>query len=289
MANVKFSYYTGCRERLLSRDYNGLFSFLRENGYTAIEPLEFELANEKIFSSYDEAVALRSLLDENGIAVSCYSVCVDVFADPASSREFLLTQAKIAAALGSPYLHHTIYPPFVNVPDMPTYDEALQGVLPTLCDVIRYASKLGVTVLYEPQGFVFNGKSLASLIKHLHTVEGCEDVGVCFDFGNSAFVDCEPTDLLNELFPFVRHVHLKDYKYVDESINADKYRTKGGKAMVEVLFGEGDMNVERLISVLREKGYNGYCSTEVIPIVPKIDHDVAGNLAVEFIRKNKII
>lgn len=286
VAEVKLSYYAGCRERLLTRDYASLVRFLHENGYTAIEPLESELAAEHIFASPSEAAELRALLNGQGISVSCYSVCTDLYSTPDASRDFLCSQARIAAALGSPYLHHTIYPPFVPTPNMPTYESALRVVLDPLCDVIRYAADLGVTVLYEPQGFVFNGHALTSLVEQLHSVSGCEGVGVCFDFGNSAFVDCPPTELLPELLPHVRHVHVKDYKYLDEHLaSGAPYRTASHRPMAEVPLGEGDVDCRRLLAVLRNYGYDGYYSTESIPTQSGMDCDSAGISAANYIRK----
>ena len=285
VAEVKFSYYVGCRERLLSRDYEGLVKFLHENEYTAIEPLESEISHERLFSSPGEAKRLSSFLNREGISVSCYSAFADIYSTPEASRDFLFEQAEIAAALGSPYLHHTIYPPFIPVPDMPDYEKALSVVFAPLCDVIKYAARLGVAVLYEPQGFVFNGKGLIKLLDELHRVDACSGVAVCFDFGNSAFVDYQPSALLTELLPLVRHVHLKDYKYLDASLSdCATYYTSSGRPMVETLLGDGDVQVESMLARLRDHGYDGYYSTELVPTYPKSYFDSAGVSAVKFAR-----
>lgn len=286
VADMKFSYYVGCRERILSRDYDRLIGFLHEHGYTAIEPLESELAPCHMFASPAEAAELRTRLDREGIAVCCYSVCTDVYTTPAASRAFLLLQAEIAAALGSPYLHHTIYPPFAPTPDMPSYNDALEAVLPTLCEVIRYAASLGVTVIYEPQGLVFNGSGLTDLIARLRACRGCEGVGVCFDFGNPAFVDCHPQDMLDDLMPLIRHVHVKDYKLLDSSSSDAPYNTASLRPMTEVAVGEGDMHAAQMLARINDYGYGGYYSIETTPSAPMTDFDAAGIEAVKFIKES---
>ena len=283
---MKFSYYVGCRERILSRDYDGMIEFLHAHGYSAIEPLESELASCHMFSSLAEASELRAILDREGIAVSCYSVCSDIYTTPTASREFLYSQAEIAAALGSPYLHHTIYPPFAPTPDMPSYSAVLDVVFPVLCDVIRYAASLGVTVIYEPQGLVFNGRGLVELITKLRTIAGCSDVGICFDCGNPAFVDCSSAELLDELLPLVRHVHVKDYKFLDPSVLTAPYRTASLRPMTEVTVGDGDMHAAQMLARLDEYCYSYYYSIETTPSAPMTDFDAAGIEAVKFIKES---
>ena len=54
----------------------------------------------------------RRVLDGHGLPVSCYSVGVQLFTDdPETAEEQMARHIEAAAALGSPYLHHTLFPP----------------------------------------------------------------------------------------------------------------------------------------------------------------------------------
>ena len=275
---MKYSYYSGCRERVLTRDYNALCKFVHDNGYVAMELLENWFVDDPLFNTVDEAEKFKDILDANKLCVSCYSVYIDVYTEAEIAKEYLKKQIRIANAVGSPYFHHTIYPPLVCSDK--SFEELLGSVKPTLCEIIRYAASYGFTVLYEPQGMYFNGDAFIDFIKELKNEDGCNDVGVCFDNGNSAFVDYPPYELLCKTLENVKHVHIKDYKYLSDDETANLYVTKSGKKMREVQYGHGDMRGIDCIRVLEKNGYSGFYSTELNLQDKQISADEAGCRAV---------
>ena len=267
MDSVRFSYYLGCRERILKREYDELVGFLKQAGYTAIEPLEFSML-EQMFDSVDDATALSSMLKREGIAVSCYSVYIDVYEDPDAAEKYLKKQVDIVDALGCPYLHHTLRPPLDPLSGCVDIDVVMPKVLPALKRVVDYAATKGIMLLYEPQGLCFNGANLSRLINSLKSM-GAENVGVCLDFGNPAFVDYKASNLIDELAPLICHVHIKDYKYCD--CDDASYSSISGKHFYEVGYGLGDMQCDECVRRLVERGYGGYFSTELYPVGSSFD------------------
>ena len=262
MESIKFSYYLGCRERILKREYGELVSFLKRSGYSAIEPLEF-IGQEQMFDGIDEATRLSFILKREEIAVSCYSVYVDVYEDPDAAEKFLKKQIDITSALGCPYFHHTLRPLLDQSLGEVDIDVVMPAILPTLKRLAEYAATKGITMLYEPQGLCFNGANLSKLINSLKSM-GAENVGVCLDFGNPAFVDYKASNLIDELAPLICHVHIKDYKYCD--CDDASYSSISGKHFYEVGYGLGDMQCDECVRRLVERGYGGYFSTELTPV-----------------------
>lgn len=279
MNSIKFSYYFGCRERVMSREYEGLFGFLKSAGYDAIELLEL-FGGEQIFDNDSEAIEFAKLLKLNNISVSCHSVYIDVYESFDFAEDYLKKQVDIASILGSPYLHHTIKPQLEITSESTDTDSLILKVLPLLKNVADYAKSKGIKLLYEPQGMYFNGEGLKKLINAFKE-SGVENVGVCIDFGNPMFVDFTPIEIMAELMPYVCHAHIKDYKLCSDG--EGDYRSAGGQCFYEVRYGQGDMKNNECMKILLDAGYSGYFSTELCP--RDMSADDAGVEAMAEIRK----
>ena len=282
---MKYCYYAGCRSRILKKDYKGIVDFALNNGYSAIEPLAVPSSEKELFQSIEEAREFRKLLDDKGIEVPCYSVGINIFNDPVRSLDYLKRQAELAKALGAVYFHHTVYLPCVMSDNTPTYEAVLDKVTPTIVDIIDSCAQMGLDVLYEPQGGVINGENFLKFIDYLIKDLGRSSVGVCFDVGNSVFVDYPSYDILEQTIPYIKHVHLKDFKLTcgKDEVESD-HKSKNGSFFDAVLLGDGDMQVKKCINKLFDHGYDGYYSTELT--VKNYTDDEAGIRALEFIRSN---
>ncbi len=281
---MKFAYYSGCRESVLRRDYKSLADFLHKNGYSAVELLENAFSDKPLFTSLKEAEDFRAYMSSRDIKIACYSVYADVYLNIDGIVDYLKEQIDIAVSLGSPYFHHTIRIPLTLSENDLSYEEMTNTVFPRLCEIIRYAARRGIEVLYEPQGMYYNGFGLLNLVEKLRGEDGCENVGICFDCGNPAFVDCAPYELLQKTIPYVKHVHLKDYKYIFEQNCKGANSTACGRNICEVPVGDGDMRILDCVKLLEDSGYNGYYSTEVNPGAPDITTDDAGVMAIRALR-----
>ena len=277
---MNFAFYSGCREMILSRDYEAMITFMKKEGFTHYEPLE-NVYEEPLFESIDDAKAFRALMEENGFKCACVSVFVNVYPDAEWAKEKLFACARTAAALGSPFIHHTNYVHLELKEGMPTYDELIERVEPAVCEVVRYAKSLGVTAIYEPQGMYFNGiDDFFTLFNRLRSEDGCENIGICFDFGNTIFADCMPYDFLKEALPYIKHAHFKDYKFVSGKLYEGRYYTRGGTLIEDVEVGAGDMAAEDCMRLLAEGGYKGVFSTESVPKAGGLDAYSGGAAAI---------
>lgn len=277
---MKYGFYSGCREMILARDYQRLADYMIECGYTAYEPLE-NVYEEPLFESLEEAVRFREFMAERGLYCACLSVFINIYPDTEWARERLKYCADLAAALGSPFIHHTNYVHLSMADWMPSYEVLHAAVKPVVVDLIRYARSKGVTAIYEPQGMFFNGiHGFFGLFNSLKSEDGCENIGICFDFGNSIFADCMPLDFLKVALPYVKHAHFKDYKFVDAPLVTGRYYTRGGNMVEDVVVGTGDIQAKECLSLLLSGGYDGVFSTESVPTASGVDAYTGGAMAI---------
>ena len=225
-----------------------------ECGYTGAE----FFYTEACVPTVEVAKEYRRVLDEAELTVPCVSCYADIikqFSDNAPDRsaiEALKRLADFTSALGAKYLHHTVYP-CMDKSNALAYDDVIDAAVMGCAEVAEYAKSIGVTVIYEPQGLVFNGKS--GFTGFYRRLKGLTDnAAVCFDVGNPYWVGEEPFDLLVETLNDVVHVHLKDYKAAPSN--------DVGYSPEEVPLGSGAIDMRRIAKELAAIGYDGFFSVE---------------------------
>lgn len=206
------------------------------------------------------AKAERTRFDFYGMPVACYSVAIDISTEDTAPIEALKRHLECAAILGSPYLHHTLLPTLSKKPNAPTYTQVLPRVLDAAAQVAEYAAGLGITCLYEPQGFYFNGiAGLDNFFSRLK--QHCPNVGICADAGNPLFLHEDPVALARHFAPHVRHVHVKNYAFSEAEPSAnERYLMNDGLWMGAVPLSAGTVDIPAFLTALPD--YDGYISIE---------------------------
>ncbi|MBQ9760172.1 MAG: sugar phosphate isomerase/epimerase [Clostridia bacterium] len=204
----------------------------------------------------------RRILEHFGQSVACYSVAAQLYTEDVHAvEETLCRNAELAAALGSPYFHHTLL--LGSPPNAPTYDEVFDGIVASAERVAKYCNSLGLTALYEPQGKYFNGiDGLGRFYKELKS-RGLQ-VGICNDLGNSLFADVSPTEVTQVFATEVKHVHIKDYIMASEPFADQKcWKTVKGNWFAECEIGHGVVDHRACFDILRRADYEGAISLEI--------------------------
>ncbi|MDF2671332.1 MAG: Xylose isomerase protein barrel [Paenibacillus sp.] len=109
----------------------------------------------------------------------------------------------------------------------------------------EYASGKGVTVLLETHGDINNYKIIQAVFQELDS----DSVGVLWDFEHPFMSGEEPEVTFRELGAYIQHVHVKDAR-----------KSSDGQKLCMV--GDGDVPVERMISILQQNGYEGWLTLE---------------------------
>ena len=250
--------------------------FARGCGFRAAEILEGARPGATfLFADADAAQRTRAEMDAHGVRCVCYSVSINILSDvlgPAqnlSGVEVLRKSADYAKILGSPFLHHTLtigYEPPRG--EVQTLADLLPALLERAGQVAAYANSIGLTVLYEPQGFYVNGLDGFSVFYEAMKARGYR-VGVCGDTGNSLYVGCDPAAFFERYAAEILHVHLKDLHIENEVLNRTSTTAsrrwdviRDGRYITDTLLGEGMVDLDACLRALDRVGYAGAYSLE---------------------------
>jgi sugar phosphate isomerase/epimerase len=198
------------------------------------------LDNRKIpeFSS-DKISGTRRLLGEAGIKVACIGTSCS-FHDPSKLSDALdggIFAASAAASLGCPYIR--VFGNRITG----DREEGIRRVADGIAALMRNIEGTGVTVLLEVHGDFNTRDSLSAVADRLSGGR----FGLIWDVAHT-----DPTygdgweSFLDEFFPLVRHVHIKDLR-------------RGGGLCLP---GDGDLDIRGMISSLARRSFDGCCSLE---------------------------
>ena len=251
--------YAGVREIIAEKGIKCTFKLAKAQGYNGIELLYIDKECEGLSSLYQE---ISEAMKESEIKVECISCFTDVVTKVApytvvnASLDAVKECIDLAAKIGCPYVHHTLVTRLTG--DKRDYDAIFPSAISAASEIAEYAKYRGITVLYEPQGMLFNGFDGYSRLMDT-MLKNHVNVGMCLDIANTLWVDEECYALAEKYAALIKHVHVKDYVLDSE----DKtYRTMGGRAIKEVALGKGIIDLGRVFDILTRTGYNGYISVE---------------------------
>jgi sugar phosphate isomerase/epimerase len=242
-------------------------------GFDSVEMLEIREA--ALIPDEKSAVLARKALENRGLRVSCYSFAIDIVpfdkygkiignADEAIMKT--IKAARIAKSLGSPYFHHTLVTnlrPELHLPK-PPYEEMFDTIVLGASEIAQACNAMGLTVLYEPQGFYVNGSKNFGRFYNEMKNRGF-DVGVCGDMANTLFVDEPPIEFYKNFVSEFKHVHIKDYELLGNTADPSKKYlwSLGGNAYSEARLGEGAVGFTECMKILKTLRYEGALSLEM--------------------------
>ncbi|MBQ7336228.1 MAG: sugar phosphate isomerase/epimerase [Clostridia bacterium] len=262
---MNFSMYAKFANRLKKNGIEETASYAKALGFTSVELFEFIGRDwEPCVHDEQEAKHITEVLAANGLSVACYSIAVNLLQEGMTpdtvtpmERE-LMHYADMAAAVGSPFLHHTL---LLGVDSgVITMETALQSIVPVAVRVAKYAHALGVSCIYEDQGQYFNGVEGFGAFYRAVKAQ-CPYVGVCGDIGNTLFVDEDPARFFRAFASEMRHIHIKDYiKCAPDDAGAAV--SQGRNWIKETIPGRGCIDFPSCLAALREVGYSGAFALE---------------------------
>lgn len=233
--------------------------FAAQCGFDAVE---FYPVHDLAKPDQAAAAQLAAECSRRGLDVVCFSMVADVLAGDEEERVAELSAyADVSAALGAPFLHHTIYPHLSrSATPLPRLDEALPRIARVCRAVIDYAASRGVTCLFEEQGYLVNGRE-----PYARVMRELPQAGVVIDSGNIYFADEPLLPIAADYLGRIRHVHIKDYLYRPaEAVfpGPSWYRTRAGDFLRGTIVGHGMVPLAPLIELLLRCGYDGCWSIE---------------------------
>jgi sugar phosphate isomerase/epimerase len=226
-------------------------------GYKYVEPMVHngrELLSEAgyfhSFSMDEDPLEMKEILDRYGVKASGLSAHCPLMR-PEISVPYLQKAIRFAAAVGAPVLNtdEGIRPAWVSL------DEAWGVMKYTLSAVLRWAERYGIYIAIEPhQSITCKTEGLLRIA----TLVDSPWLKVNYDTGNAYLGGEDPYEGLKAVLPLLVHVHAKD-------ISIQQSQDEKGKVTgtpVGCACGDGVIDWERVIRILREAGFNGVLSVE---------------------------
>jgi L-ribulose-5-phosphate 3-epimerase len=157
------------------------------------------------------------------------------------NHNLFLGATLVTAKLGVKYL--SMHAGFIDESDKAHADK----IHARIRDLANIAADNGVILLLE------TGQEAAPELRHFLEKLDHRSVGVNFDPANMILYDKgDPIDAVRVLAPWIRHLHVKDAT-----------RTKRpGTWGAEVPWGDGEVGMQRFLSVLEEIGFDGAMAIE---------------------------
>ena len=243
-------------------DLLGVIAWIAEHKgqHVEIVPLGFSLLDNP---DLVDAVVARTR--EVGIAISSYTVEANLIQETEEGFqkeiENLKKQVDIGAKLGVKLMRHDAG---WRDPKEATL-ENFQKDLPKLAEGCRavadYAKQFGITSSVENHGYhVQHSDRVLRLVQAV----GRSNYKTTLDVGNFLCVDEDPVDAVRKNIPFASMVHLKDFYYrpADRDPGEGWFPTASGAHLRGAIVGQGDIDMWKVIEIVKKSGYDGYISIE---------------------------
>ncbi|MCL4195858.1 MAG: sugar phosphate isomerase/epimerase [Phycisphaerales bacterium] len=217
-----------------------------EYGYQGVELRTFgagstQLASDPALSDPDK---IRHQFERAGVKMSCLATSAALHYRSRKEAAAALSSAKsfveMAAALGCPRIRtfgYMIYPG-----EMPP--AALRRIAGRYLELAEYAEESGVEIVIENAGSFARSRELWNLTNYVdHPL-----VGVCWNVAYAATVGERPGLSVTTLNSRIRYAKVKD--------------TEVGQGTGYCALGEGTVEVERFVELMRGIGYEGWICFE---------------------------
>ncbi|MCA0757137.1 sugar phosphate isomerase/epimerase [Paenibacillus sp. N4] len=226
--------------------------------HAEIVPLGFNLTEQPELIG-----VIRQQAEESGIELSNYAVGANFsgLADEefAAEIERLKREVDIAAALGVKKMRHDV----ASSPDL-TIARFLSE-LPRLAEACRiiadYAAPLGITTSVENHGYYIQH---SDRVQALVGLVDRPNFRTTLDVGNFLCVDEDPAVAVQANIGIASMVHVKDFYYRKGTATLGEgwFGTSGGNWLRGAIAGHGDIDMPRVLRIVKESGYDGYISIE---------------------------
>jgi len=226
-------------------------------GYRFVEPMVHtgrELLSEAgyfhSFSMEEDPLEMKEILDRHGVRPSGLSAHCPLMR-PEISVPYLQKAVRCAHAIGAPVVNtdEGIRPAWM------TDAECFEIMKYTLTVVLRTAELHGILIGIEPHQSI--SRTTDGLLKIATLVES-PSLRVNYDTGNAYLGGEDPYEGLKSVMGLLVHVHAKDISI--QHSDAERGQVTG--TPVGCACGDGVIDWEKVVRILREGGFEGVLSVE---------------------------
>ncbi len=238
-------------------------SKVKELGYDGIEFINIEAENGCSELEYAKTLSLEC--KKNSLETVCYTIAADFLncpdGDVTAEVARLKKQVDIAEALGVKKMRHDATQGY-KLGVLKGFEQALPIIADGCRQVSEYAATKGIKTMVENHGYFCQD---SHRVEALITTVANDNFGWLCDIGNFLCVDEAPEKAVGIAANYAYHVHVKDF--VIKSGNEPNpgngfFNTRAGNYLKGTIVGHGNVPVVQCLSILKNKGYDGFVSVE---------------------------
>ncbi|ANY71151.1 sugar phosphate isomerase [Paenibacillus ihbetae] len=242
-----------------------VIDWIADNGgkHMEIVPYGFTLEdNEEL------ADAVRKRAEAAGIQLSNYSMPANFVQESDEAFEAEVNRIKshvdTVHRLGMKHMRHDVTA--FTLPPEKTGIDYVEGHLGQIVNGCRqiadYAARYGITTTIENHGVSVQASDRVQRV--LQAVDRT-NFKTTLDIGNFLCVDEQPLVGVKRNLPYASLIHVKDFYYrpYDQDPGGGRwFRTSHGNYLRGAIFGQGDLDVRRILRLIKESGYDGWITLE---------------------------
>ncbi|MGO4693963.1 sugar phosphate isomerase/epimerase family protein [Paenibacillus sp. 2TAB26] len=214
------------------------------------------------------ADAVREKAKEVGIALSNYSMPANFVQDTEQLFEEEVARVKLHVdlvhRLGMNHMRHDVTA-FTIPPEKMTirwFEENLHLMVKGSQLIADYAAQYGITTTIENHGFSVQSSDRVQRV--LHAVDR-PNFKTTLDIGNFMCVDENSIIGVKKNLPYASLIHFKDFyfrPYDQHPGDGDWFLTSNGNYLRGAIVGQGDIEIRKIVKLIKESGYDGYMTIE---------------------------
>ncbi|KRE64696.1 sugar phosphate isomerase/epimerase family protein [Paenibacillus sp. Soil750] len=212
--------------------------------------------------------AVRSKAKEVGIELSNYSMPANFVQESEEAFEAEIVRVKqhvdLVNRLGMTHMRHD-----VTAFTLPTDKMTIQWFEANLHAMVRgsrliadYAAQYGITTTIENHGFSVQA---SDRVQRVLTEVNRPNFKTTLDIGNFMCVDEQPLIGVRKNLPYASLIHVKDFyfrPYDEHPGEGAWFTTANGNYLRGAIVGQGDIDMRRIMKLIKDSGYNGYLTIE---------------------------
>ena len=211
------------------------------------------------------AESIRKTADELNMPIICYTVGGEIYHedDDAMNAEIerLKNHVDLAVILGASIMRHNGATRLGKTGCHRSYDLLLPRLADGVRAVTEYAQSKGIKTCVENHGFL--GQD-SDRMERLFNAVNHDNFGLLVDIANFNCVDEDPAIAVSRVAPYAFHVHVKDQIVCDSLTEGETsvIQSRAARYIYSKPLGEGEIPLERCLTILKTAGYDGYFSLE---------------------------
>jgi len=214
------------------------------------------------------ADAVREKAKEVGITLSNYSMPANFVQDTDELFEEEVARVKqhvdLVQRLGMNHMRHDVTA--FTIPQEKMTIRWFEDHLPLMVKgsqlIADYAAQYGITTTIENHGFSVQSSDRVQRV--LHAVDR-PNFKTTLDIGNFMCVDENSIIGVKKNLPYASLIHFKDFyfrPYDQHPGDGDWFVTSNGNYLRGAIVGQGDIEIRKIVKLIKESGYDGYITIE---------------------------